>query len=88
MHVLAQVPFADLALAMLDSAKTGGHSRQVVGMNTSVPVKVGWKEMEKARVVLWENLYTRLLVPGAKFGVMLAAVLLAHWAVMQQAKGA
>ena len=81
-----QVPFADLALAMLDSAKSGARSRQVVGMNTSAPVRVGWAELRKQRVMLWDNLVTKLLVPGAKIGVMLAAVLLARWVVKQQIK--
>ncbi len=79
-----QVPFADLALAMLDAAKTGAHSRQVVGMNTSVRVPMGWRETEKQRTILWDTLYTNVLRPACKVGLMLAAVLLARWVVKQQ----
>lgn len=75
-----QVTFADLALTMLDTAVRGKYSRQAVGMNGTVPLKVGWKESEKARVLVWDNFVSRLLVPGVKLGLVVAAVAAAYLA--------
>ena len=63
--LLPQVTFADLALAMLDSAVEGTYRGQIVVMNGTVDLKVGYKEMEKMRVVLWDAVLTRIIIPSA-----------------------
>ena len=79
-----QVTFIDLALAMLDSAVEGTYSGgQFVVMNGLVDLKVGYKEMEKMRMVVWDAMLTKVIVPSAVVGAAAVAIAFLYKGVRQ-----
>lgn len=75
---IQQVPFADLAQAMLDAAITKSHNREIVYINTTQKMPLKWKDTIKQRTLLLDNLLTKVLVPGIKAVAITAAVALAY----------